>query len=166
MRKSVLALLVAGMTLTSCGAIRDSRINPFNWFGRSQAEAPRAEGSTNPLIPERTMFQRRRGPEVYLGRAVDQIVEMRVERAAGGAVLRVKGIAATQGSFDVRLTDDDETPDGTLSYTLRALVPPGQRVGTAPSREVVAARFITDKELAGIRKIVVNGGRNARSSRR
>ena len=36
MFKPFTALLLASFVLSSCGTVRDSRVNPFNWFGRSQ----------------------------------------------------------------------------------------------------------------------------------
>ncbi len=161
MRKPVLALLVAAMTLSACG----TRLNPLNWFGRSRAEAPRAEGTANPLIPERSMFQRNRD-EVYLGAAVDQITALRVDRAAGGAILRIEGLAARQGAFDVRVVKDKDAKPGTLSYTLKAVMPVNRPVGPSSARGITAAKFITDGDLAGVRKFVVNGARNARSTAR
>lgn len=38
MRKAVLAGLAAVMVVTGCASVRDSRLNPFNWFGRSKEE--------------------------------------------------------------------------------------------------------------------------------
>lgn len=165
MRKSLLALLVATMTLSACGAVRDSAFNPFNWFGRSRAEAL-PEGSTNPLIPKRGGLFSRRAPGAYAGLPVATVTELAVERAAGGAIIRVTGVAAQQGPYEVRLVKDDDVKDGTLSYTLKALRTPTRMVGPPTSREVVAAKFVTDNDLAGIRTIRVKGAQNARSTSR
>lgn len=162
MRIPVLALLIAATTLSACS----TRLNPLNWFGRSRAEAPRAQGTNNPLIPERSMFQRARGEEVYLGIPVDQIIDLRAERAQGGAILRIEGLAATQGAFDVRVIKDKDTPPGVLSYTLKAVMPAGRPVGQQSSRGITAAKFITENDLEGVSKIIVNGARNARSTSR
>lgn len=169
MRKTILASLAASLFLTACGSMRDSAFNPFNWFGRSRSE-PAAEANTNPLIPTRRgggVF-RRAGPEVYLGQPVDTIAEMHVERVAGGAVIRVKGIAASQGWYNVRLVEDkDDGSDTTLTYTLRAQ-PSGLRelIGPPQSREIVAAKALTDNDLEGIRTIRVKGVKNARATSR
>lgn len=166
MRKPLMALMVATLTLSACGAVRDSRLNPFNWFGQSRAEAVGA-GPTNPLIPPRNRFRR---PEaVYAGVPVDTIKEMAIERVAGGAIVRVKGISASQGAYEVRLEaeNDGQPVKNTLTYTLKAQYPRGnRRIGAETSREVVAARFISDNDLAGVRTIRVVGARNARSSNR
>ncbi|UYV39312.1 hypothetical protein N4R57_10065 [Rhodobacteraceae bacterium D3-12] len=167
MRKPLLALLLATMTLTACGTVRDSAFNPFNWFGRSRGEALPQEGSTNPLIPnKRGGVFARRGPEVYAGTPVAVIKELVVERAAGGAIVRVKGVANRQGPFEVRMVKDDDAKDGTLSYTLKALQTPTRIVGPETGRELVAAQFVPDADLAGIRTIRVKGAQNARSTSR
>ena len=168
MRKSILYGVATALLLTGCGSMRDSGLNPFNWFGRSRSE-PVAEGTVNPLIPERSggIFRRRaEGP--YAGQPVDTISELAVERVAGGAIVRVKGIAATQGSHDVRLVEDeDDGRDDTLTYTLRAL-PSGLRelIGPPQSPEVVAAKALTANDLEGIRTIRVRGVRNQRATSR
>ncbi len=130
MRIATSALLISVMTLTSCATVRDSRVNPFNWFGGStsqpvQAEAPKAN---NPLLPERTgIFAKQRAREgVYQGKPVDQVTELVIERVPGGALIRATGITRTQGAYDVQLTPetDTETPvDGVLTYRLEALGP-------------------------------------------
>ena len=39
MRLTLSALLISSMALGGCAAVRDSRVNPFNWFGGSRSEA-------------------------------------------------------------------------------------------------------------------------------
>lgn len=166
MRTPILALLLAGMTLTACGSIRDSGLNPFNWFGRSRAETLPATGPVNPLIPTGGGLFSRRGPAAYTGTPVAVIKDLVIERAAGGAIIRVKAVADRQGPFEVRLIKDDDAKDGTLSYTLKALQTPTRLVGPETAREIVAAKFVTDGDLAGIRTIRVKGAKNARSTSR
>ncbi len=152
------------MTLAACG---NSRLNPLNWFGRSRAETVTASGEVNPLIPTRGGLFARRAAPPYSGAPVDTVRDLVVERVAGGAIVRATGVAATQGSWEVRLVkDEDESDASTLSYTLRAYLPAGQRVGPETGREMVAAKFVTDNDLAGIRTIRVKGARNARVTRR
>lgn len=166
MRILLSALLISTLTLAGCGSIRNSRINPFNWFGNSRAEALPAE-VTNPLLPLRNRFRR---PEaVYFGTPVDTIKDLSIERVAGGALVRVKGIAATQGSYEVKLVpeNDGEPVKGVLTLTLKAQVPNSKnRISTEASREVNTAHFLSDNDLEGARTIRVLGARNARSSRR
>lgn len=55
MRKSVILMATAALVLTSCGTIRDSRVNPFNWFGGSKStpveQTDTEQKAVNPLLP-------------------------------------------------------------------------------------------------------------------
>ncbi|WP_298921499.1 hypothetical protein [uncultured Roseobacter sp.] len=170
MRKTVSALLVSTLVLAGCG----TRLNPFNWFGGSESApvVPASAQEKNPLIPERTgLFQSRgRGEEVYLGSPIQVIDELVVERVPGGAIIRATGTAAVQGIYDVQLTpanEDEEAVDGVLTYRLEGLQRADLRVQGAPAtRQVTAARRVTDRMLEGTRTIRVEGVQNARQSRR
>ncbi|WP_420567789.1 hypothetical protein [Thalassovita sp.] len=168
MRKSLLTLTVAALVLSGCG---NSRLNPFNWFGRGQPAAPVAvSGETNPLIPLGRNGRPLTKEAPYLGAPIAQVTEVRVERVPGGAIVRATGIGHYQQSFDVQLTplNDGQAVNGTISYRFDAYVPPaGNRVVGAPSsRQLTAAAFLTDNELAGVRKIRVESKGNALESRR
>eukprot|EP00903_Cladosiphon_okamuranus_P018540 g17063.t1 len=121
----------------SCGRIRDSRINPFNWFGR--AEARQLDGSeSNPLIPRRSALAARELPDTR-----------------------------TRGAYEVALrpVESDETPEGLVQYEFVAYQPMAPQ-GTEASRSLTAAARLTDQELAKISRIEVLGARNALSTRR
>ncbi len=173
MRKTFSALLVSTLVLTGCATIRDSRVNPFNWFGPARsAPLTQTEVSTNPLIPKSSgLFGgARTKAATYAGTPFDQVTDLTVERVAGGALIRVTGLAERQGIYAVRLTpaNPDELPvDGVLTYRLEGIKPTKPTpVGTNPTREVTAARKVTDQTLAGVRTIRVEGQRNALTSRR
>ena len=106
----------------------------------------------------------------YKGTPFDQVTDLRIERIPGGAIIRATGLAARQGIYEVRLTPatEDETPvDGVLTYRLEGMRPGyATPVGTKPTREVVAARKVTDQTLQGVRSIRVEGVSNAQVSRR
>lgn len=172
MRKSISLLLVASIVLAACG-FRDSRINPANWFGRSQSvPTEQTAEAINPLIPQQGgIFQRgRERSKIYAGTPLDQVTSLIVERVPGGAILRVTGQAERQGVYQVQLTPankEEEPVSGVLSYRLEAVRPArATAVGTAASREVVVARKLTDQQLSGVRSIRVEGLRNARVARR
>ena len=172
MRKTIILLLVSSLTLTACGTIRDSRVNPFNWFGQARSEPVEREENTNPLIPKGNSLFSRPGREevVYVGRPFDQVTDLRVERVPGGAIIRATGLAARQGIYDVQLTpeNEEEVPvEGVLTYRLEG-IPPRRAtpVGTPPTREVTAARRLTNQDLSGVRTIRVEGQRNALVVRR
>lgn len=171
MRTTIGLLLVSSVLVTSCGRVADSRLNPFNWFGRAEAvEVEVDEKEINPLIPQKreSIFERR-GTETYPGTAVLTVNDVKIERVSGGAIIRVLGTAQTQGAFETRLTpeNDDELPvDGVLTYRLEAIQPTGFRQGPARSREINVARFRTDQDLNGVRTIRIVGVNNAMQVRR
>ncbi|MDC0737238.1 hypothetical protein N6L24_03010 [Cognatishimia sp. SS12] len=169
MHKPIGVLLVSTLVLTSCGTVRDSRLNPFNWFGRAERVETVDAEEINPLIPRKRDSIFDREEVAYPGVPVANITELRVERVSGGALIRAKGIAATQGAFEALLEpeNDDELPvDGVLTYRLLAIQPAGFRQGTPQSRELNIARFRTLQDLDGVRVIRVVGAQNALQVRR
>lgn len=176
MRKTLPLLLAATLVVGACASVRESRVNPFNWFGQSRearvSEAATSE-NTNPLIPRGSggIFSRARGQEeVYTGSPFEQVTNLTVERIPGGAIIRATGLAARQGIYQVQLTpenEDEEAVDGVLTYRLEGVRPArATPVGTQPTREVVAATRVTDQQLRGVRSIRVEGQLNAQVSRR
>ena len=168
MKKTLGILLISALVLSACGRVRDSAVNPFNWFGSSETVETDAE-EVNPLSPvkKNSILDREEGP--YAGTLVADLTTLKIERVSGGAIIRVKGIASTQGAFDVRMqpeNDDHEPVKGVLTYTLLAVQPPGFRQGPAQSREITAAVFRTDQELANVRTIRVVGANKTLQSRR
>lgn len=169
MFKPVAVVLLSALVLTSCGTVRESRLNPFNWFGRSTSTpVATVESDVNPLIPRRraSVFRNNESDAAYTGWDIGEVSEMLVERRPGGAVIRATGVSDRQGPFEVRLVKIEEESDAqTLTYALRGIQPRGPR-GTDWSRTLTAATWLTDNELAGIRTIRVRGARNIRAVRR
>jgi hypothetical protein len=172
MKRRVFLGLAAAGALAGCGGFRESRANPRNWFGRSRSRTRKAaveEEPVNPLIPKKEesgLFDRMRKEKPYAGTLVAEITDLEVERASGGAIIRVRGRATQQEIYDVRLVPDDpdgEPIDGVLGYQLRAVHP-----ADAPDRprEVLAAVFASDKTLEKVREIRVRGAQNEHVSRR
>lgn len=177
MRILTISLLVATMTLTACGAVRESRVNPLNWFGgsRSTPVQQKTAEETNPLIPQTTrggLFSSARdAAREYLGTPIDQVSGLVIERVPGGGIIRVTGISEVLGIYDVRLTpaDDNEEvdEDGVLTYRLEGVRPARVvRGGTERQRTVTAARRLTDNQLAEARVIRVEGRLNAQTTSR
>ena len=138
------------LALAGCGAVRESRLNPFNWFKRSEARAAvlvEAPGDARPLV--------------------ETVLTMTVEPIPGGAIVRATGLPPTQGWWQADLVAVPVDENGTLVYEFR-LLPPGDRAATgAPrTREVEVATYISDAKLELIREIVVQGATNARSATR
>ena len=168
MRKTFSALLLSTLVLTGCATVRDSRVNPFNWFGKARSE-PIAQSSAqaNPLIPQTSsIFSRKRNSNaVYNGRPVDQITDLTIERVPGGILLRATGLAARQGLYDVQLVPQNK--DGVLTYRFEGVEPASQTpIGAAATREVIVARTLTDQQLAEVHTIRIEGQRNALTSSR
>ncbi|MEW9918782.1 hypothetical protein AB2B41_04165 [Marimonas sp. MJW-29] len=172
MRKTLPLLLAATLVLSACATVRESRINPFNWFGQSRSERIEQAENTNPLIPKGGGLFSFNRPEtqVYLGQPFEEVTDLTVERVPGGAIIRATGLAARQGIYAVQLTpvnEEEEAVDGVLTYRLEGIRPNRPTpVGTKPTREVIAARKVTDQQLRGVRQIRVEGQQNARVVRR
>ncbi|MBW4708129.1 hypothetical protein KX928_10060 [Roseobacter sp. YSTF-M11] len=170
MRKTVSALVVSTLVLSACS----TRLNPFNWFGNGESVpvATAASEEKNPLLPERSgIFQSRRDREaIYQGTPIETIDELIIERVPGGAIIRATGTAAVQGIYDVQLTPankDEQAEDGVLTYRLEGLRRDGSVARGAPAtRQVTAARRVTDRTLAEARTIRVEGVQNAQQARR
>lgn len=169
MRTFVAVLVISSIVLSGCSRLRDSRLNPGNWFGggRSVPVATSAEAA-NPLIPERTTLRRRDRREIYLGTPVDQVTDLKVERTTAGAIVRVTGVSLQQGAHDVRLISDTngDPVDGVLTLKLMALQPTDQPQGQARQRTVHAGRFVSNNDLAATRTIRIVGARNERVTKR
>ena len=144
-------VLGLGLALTGCGRIGQSKLNPFNWFKKSQPREtivlPEQKGDPRPLV--------------------DTVLSMNVEPIPGGAVVRARGVTPTQGWWDAELVPQDLDDKGVLVYEFRLLPPPGRPdVNTQRSREIDVAIYISDVKLENVREIVVQGATNARSARR
>jgi hypothetical protein len=160
MKSPLIALVVLSLALTGCGRVRDSRLNPFNWFGHSREVATTL------------------APEGGYAKAIDDyrvpvatVTALEIKQVQGGVMIVAKGLPATQGWWDAELVaDNDATPvDGGLNYTFLVSQPLPQtavasRVSTPQSREITAGLFISNFKLGDdVRKITVTGTGNARS---
>lgn len=162
----IVVALGASLTLTACASVRDSRLNPFNWFGASRA-APAPAGEVNTLIPRRSALAKREAP-AYSGRPIHSVTGLWIERVPGGAVIRAQGVARRQGAYSARLVrDDSRSVKGQLSYQLQTLLPPhATPTGTPASRTLDTAVHLTDQQLAGVHRVEITSATNARTARR
>jgi hypothetical protein len=174
MKKLATAVALSALVLSGCG-FRDSRVNPFNWFGRSQEVQVAQPKEVNPLIPTRAggLFRggrARREAALNATTPIGTISDLAVERVSGGAVIRATGFDARQGTYRARLVPNlkDEIPeDGVLIYRFERLRPDyATQAGTQASREVTVARRISDQQLRGVREIRVVAANNALYVRR
>ncbi|MCD1624686.1 MAG: hypothetical protein ACU0B7_07445 [Paracoccaceae bacterium] len=172
MRHLTSALLVSTLVLSGCAGVRDSRINPFNWFGRSQVE-PVASTEANPLIPRGGtggLFAASRPADVLPDAPLAaQVGDLSVLRVQGGALIRATAVSDTVGAFNVSLqpVNNGVPVDGVLTYELRAFAP---SAGSMPmperARSHVAAVRVSDADLDGVRVIRVQAERNAATTTR
>jgi len=143
----ILGLAVVAM-LAGCGRVADSKLNPMNWFGRSEKVAV-----DTAVIPQ--------DPRPL----VTEVTDLRLERVPGGAIIRATGRPDRQGYFDGELVLANAATVAetrTLSYQFRVLPPKtATRPGTPQSREMIVGLFVSDQRLAGISRIQVSGASNA-----
>lgn len=173
MLKPISALLVATLVLTGCTTIRESNVNPFNWFGGDEptgAIVPQDAVEENPLIPTPGPIKASREErQRYKGTPIDAVTDVTVERIPGGIILRATGLAATQGVYDARLTPESEDGpvDGVLSFRLEALNDPNSIAqGPPQTRDVIVAARLTEQDLGTTQIIRVSGATNAVDVRR
>lgn len=103
-------------------------------------------------------------PELADGTLLLPAVRMaEADRSRQGVILRVEGIAATQGFHSPELRTIGRGPDGVETVELRAVPPLGQQaVGPERSRLLLVGRFYSNRELDGIRSFrVVAAGNSA-----
>ena len=89
MRIFVFAALLA---LGSCASISQSRFNPFNWFGKGEAQAVSTETAhaADPALADPRPL-------------VADVISLSVERASGGAIVAAVGTVPAQGFWDAEL---------------------------------------------------------------
>ncbi|MCC6303613.1 MAG: hypothetical protein IT545_00295 [Rhodobacteraceae bacterium] len=161
MRMPLLAALAALSLVGACGTMRESRLNPVNWFRASEARAPT-------LAPEEGY-----GPTFVDNRPfVEQVTLLEIEAIPGGAILRAAGLPPTQGWWDaelVTLEDAGGAPAeaGVLAFRFLLAAPRSPQPASTPvSREVTVATFLSDIRLRDVRQIIVRGRLNERVIRR
>jgi hypothetical protein len=147
-RHVVLGLAVA---LAGCGGMRDSKLNPFNWFRKSE---PRE----TIVLPEAKED----------GRMLAEVVlDLSVEPIPGGAIVRARGQMPVQGFWAAELVPLPLSEGGTQVYEFRVFPPVTKTdVNTAQSRQIDVAIYISDVKLQNVSEIAVQGATNARASRR
>lgn len=151
LKQFAMALCTASI-LAGCGGASDSRLNPLNWFGRSETVEIASQGTTTPRA-----------------NLIAQVVTLRAESVPGGAILQATGVAPRQGFYGGELVPlAGEVPQkGVLAYEFRISNPLGDTlVGPAHSREVLVGRFVSEQTLQGVRQIRVNGATNGLVVRR
>lgn len=151
MRLPILAALVLATVLSGCAAIRESRLNPLNWFGRAEAAAVT------------DLYVRPEDPRAL----VAAVTDLQVEPYPGGAIVRATGLPPTQGHWDAELVAQPLDDQGRLVFEFRVFPPPlPAAAGAVRSRQITVAASVSTIALQGVTSIVVQGAGNALSSRR
>ena len=131
--------------------MRDSKLNPFNWFKRSETrvavDVPEDPSDTRPLV--------------------ETVLDLKVEPIPGGAIVRARGLPPTQGWWDAELVLKPTDETGVLVYEFRLSPPEKPTDANVPrSREIDVAIYVSDYKLEFMNEIVVQGATNARSASR
>ncbi len=155
MRIFVFAALLA---LGSCASISQSRFNPFNWFGKGEAQAVSTETAhaADPALADPRPL-------------VADVISLSVERASGGAIVAAVGTVPAQGFWDAELLalNGGLPVNGALVYLFRAAPPEAQLFAIgARAWRITAGQFVSDNALFGVTSIVVRGAQSERRSRR
>ncbi len=149
--RSLIIALVFATGIAGCARVSESRLNPFNWFGRAEPErAAVAVVETDPR------------PRVA------QVTTLRIEPTPTGAIVRATGLPPSQGWFGAALVPEtDEPVNGEMVFVFRAVPPRDpQPASTVQSRELTVARALSAQDLAATRLVRVVGARNALVARR
>jgi hypothetical protein len=158
LKTPLVALAVAGLVLAGCGSIRESRMNPRNWFGSSESETrdDRPDlGPVSDVVDNRPL--------------VPDVTAMTIERTSSGAIIRAEGVTPTAGWWDAELVPENHgrPQGGVISYRFVAAAPRTPVPDTGPrSRTVTAVHTISEVLLETTAEIVVVGGANSRRVRR
>lgn len=161
MRPVLPLILCATMVVTGCSRIADSRINPLNWFGRSQAVASSDGQSTPPPL-----VRAEQGTNVVDTRGlVGTVTALSVDRTADGAIVRATGSTTAPAQFNAQLVPLG-IDAGVLTLAFRVQTPETSRSLLPQPRQITAAHLLSNRELSSIRSVRVEGNQNALISRR
>jgi hypothetical protein len=152
MKRRVVLALGAAFVLTGCGAVRQSRLNPFNWFGRSRAREQVQQTAEVAADPRLLMAE---------------VTALSIDPYSSGAIVRATGIPPTQGWWDAELVARPIDENGVLVYDFRVFPPViDTPPGTPRSRQITVATSLSRVRLDQVSEIVVQGAGNALSSAR
>jgi len=158
MRLTLLFLLLISTTVSGCARLADSRINPFNWFGRAEnVTNVDANGEIRALVPTNGL-----SVTVDSRDLVTTATSLRINRSPDGAIVQATGSTTGSGYYNVELVPTSQV-GGTLTLALRATAPATPQPGV---QQISAAYVLSNAELSGIRRVVVQAQSNVLTSRR
>ncbi|WP_299841100.1 hypothetical protein [uncultured Jannaschia sp.] len=95
---------------------------------------------------------------------VAQVVSLSAAPTPSGLIVSAIGLPPTQGYWEAELIEVPDADPAVLVLDFKLLAPLAtEPVGTQRSREVLAGRYFSRQDLAGVRSIVVRGETNSRS---
>lgn len=155
MKTPLILVLAASVALTGCSTVRESRINPMNWFNSSREEARPELGETGAVEDHRPL--------------VPQVTTMTIERTSSGAIVRAEAVMPSVGWWDAQLVPENfgRPQGGTLTFRFVA-ARPRQPVAAASeaARTISAVYALTQAQLDTTSDVVVVGESNSRRARR
>lgn len=155
MKAPLAILVIASLALAGCGGVRQSRLNPMNWFGESRAEARSSLGQTSSMIDNRPL--------------VPQVSAMTIERTSSGALVRAEAVMPSAGWWDPSLEAENfgRPQNGVLTFRFVAAAPRSPvAVPGEGARTITAVVALTQAQLDTTAEIVVLGAQNSRRARR
>jgi hypothetical protein len=151
--RAVGSIVILSLMLSGCSTIRDSRVNPLNWFKNDEPAARKS------LIPEENRILKR-NVAPYAGTPVYFVTAAAMEPTLDGKLLRITAQTDRMGAAEVRIEDMADQGDGIVRVVIKAVVPAGAPVGTEANRTITAARFFSAQDLIGLKAIDVNSANN------
>lgn len=164
MRRQVIISGLVFTLMVGCASVRDSRLNPFNWFGGS--EPVQVQQVTPTTLP--TLAPRKGYPHFVDTRPLAPVIsDVSVVKSASGAIVTATTTLPSTGYYDAELVRVASAQPNTLMFEYR-LRPPAKAAptGTAAQRQLTTARSLSEAEIAGVRTIIVKGANGARQVRR
>jgi len=155
MKAPLTLLLVATLAVSACGGLRESRLNPRNWFGSSTEDARPELGPSSDVIDGRPL--------------VPAVTAMTIESTSSGAIVRAEAVMPSAGWWDAQLLPENygRPVGGVLTFRFVAAAPVTPAPGpTEATRTITAVVALTQAQLDTASEIVVVGETNSRRSRR
>lgn len=148
MTRTIAILAVTALILSGCARVRDSKVNPANWFGKTTIPQT-APADLPPLVPasrvKRTVDSRG---------LVASVGQVQVTPTPEGALVRAVGSAGGR-AYSAELVEAGR--DGTtMSFEFRA-----REAASAGSRQISVATFLDNADIGGIRTFRIIGQSNS-----